>query len=153
VLKLKNSHQVAPCSFQEHLTERCGRAVIILASYSRGPDFKSRLGDRLSWLRLFVIFFSPSRQIDSTIKNRVEQNLFTFHRSFTGLSQGCRTCHSTNTILFPSTNINYISSCDCDLQSTTVLLRQLLHKKALLLLLTCIYNSWEYLAKVNSSAE
>jgi hypothetical protein len=31
-----------------------------------------------------------------------------FHRSFTGLSQGCGTCHSTNTVLFSNTNINYI---------------------------------------------
>jgi hypothetical protein len=38
--------------------------------------------------------------------NRMEQNLFTFHRSFTGLSQGCRTCHSTNTILVSNTNVN-----------------------------------------------
>jgi hypothetical protein len=42
-------------------TERCGQ-VITLFSYSGGPWFKSRPGDRLSWLRFFI-FLSPSRQM------------------------------------------------------------------------------------------
>jgi hypothetical protein len=32
-------------------------------SYSWGPGFKSRSGDRLCWLRFFVVFLSASRQI------------------------------------------------------------------------------------------
>jgi hypothetical protein len=38
-----------------------GRVVGIPASYSRGPGFKSRPGDRLSWLTCSVVFHSPSR--------------------------------------------------------------------------------------------
>jgi hypothetical protein len=33
------------------------------ASYSGGPRFKSWPGDRLSRLRLFVVYLSPSRQM------------------------------------------------------------------------------------------
>jgi hypothetical protein len=33
------------------------------ASYSGGPRFKCRPGDRLSWLRVLVLFLSLSRQI------------------------------------------------------------------------------------------
>jgi hypothetical protein len=41
-------------------TER-RRVVNTPASYSGGPGFKRRPGDRLSWLRVFVVFLSPSR--------------------------------------------------------------------------------------------
>jgi hypothetical protein len=34
-------------------TEHCSRAVNTPASYSGGPGFKSRPGDRLSWLEVF----------------------------------------------------------------------------------------------------
>jgi hypothetical protein len=33
------------------------------ASYSEGPGFKSQPGDRLFWLKCFVIFLSPPRQM------------------------------------------------------------------------------------------
>jgi hypothetical protein len=33
------------------------------ASYSWGPWFKSRFGDRLYWLRIFVVFLSPSKRM------------------------------------------------------------------------------------------
>jgi hypothetical protein len=39
-------------------------------------------------------------------ENRIELNLFTFHWSFTGLSQVCRTCHSTNTVFVSYTTIH-----------------------------------------------
>jgi hypothetical protein len=45
------------------LTERGGRMVNTPASYSRGLGFKSRPEDRLSWLRVFVVFPSPSKRI------------------------------------------------------------------------------------------
>jgi hypothetical protein len=32
-------------------------------SYSGSPGFKSRLGDRISWLKLFTVFLSPSMQM------------------------------------------------------------------------------------------
>jgi hypothetical protein len=44
-------------------TEHRGRVVNILASYSGGPGFKSRPGDRLPLLRFFVVFFSTTGQI------------------------------------------------------------------------------------------
>jgi hypothetical protein len=44
-------------------SERHGRMVRIPASYSGGPGFKSRPGDRLSWVRTFVVLRRPSRQI------------------------------------------------------------------------------------------
>jgi hypothetical protein len=42
---------------------RRGRVVSSLASYSGGPGFKSRPGGRLPWLRVFMVFLSPSRQM------------------------------------------------------------------------------------------
>jgi len=33
------------------------------ASYSGGLEFKSRPGDRLSWLRILLLFLRPSTQI------------------------------------------------------------------------------------------
>jgi hypothetical protein len=44
------------------LTERHGGVVSTAASYSRGPGFKYRPGDRLSSLRPFVVFLNPSKQ-------------------------------------------------------------------------------------------
>jgi hypothetical protein len=44
-------------------TERRGRIISTPAAYSGGPRFKSRPGNRLSWLRFFVVFLSPSRQM------------------------------------------------------------------------------------------
>jgi hypothetical protein len=44
-------------------TERCGRVVNIPASYLGRPGFKSRPGDRLCWLILFLDFFSHSKQV------------------------------------------------------------------------------------------
>jgi hypothetical protein len=41
--------------------EHLNRSVITHASYSWDPRFKSRPGDRLSWLRVFVAFFSRSK--------------------------------------------------------------------------------------------
>lgn len=40
------------------------------------------------------------------IKNIVEHNVFTFYRSFLGLSQGCRTSYNTNTVLVSNTITN-----------------------------------------------
>jgi hypothetical protein len=47
---------------QYEVTERRGRVVNTPASYSWGSGFKSRPGDRLSWLRFFVVIFSLSRR-------------------------------------------------------------------------------------------
>jgi hypothetical protein len=44
-------------------TERLGRVNNTPASYLEGPGFKSRPGYRLSWLRVFVVFLSPSRRM------------------------------------------------------------------------------------------
>jgi hypothetical protein len=44
-------------------TKRHGQVVNTPASYSGGPGFKSWLRDWLSWLRFFMVFHSPSRQI------------------------------------------------------------------------------------------
>jgi hypothetical protein len=44
-------------------TESRGRGVTSPASYLGGPRFKSQLGDRLSWLMVFVTITSPSRKI------------------------------------------------------------------------------------------
>jgi hypothetical protein len=41
-------------------TERRGRVVNTPASYSRGPGFKTWLGNRLSWLMLFVVLLIPT---------------------------------------------------------------------------------------------
>jgi hypothetical protein len=53
---------------QHHVTERHGRVVSIPTSYSGGPGFKSRPGDRLPRLR-FSWFFSvpPGKFRDSTL--------------------------------------------------------------------------------------
>jgi hypothetical protein len=37
---------------------------------------------------------------------RIEQNLFTFYWSFIDISQGCGTCHSTNTTFVSNTTIH-----------------------------------------------
>jgi hypothetical protein len=44
-------------------TESRGRVANTTASYSGELGFKSRRGDRLSWLEFFVVSLSPSRQI------------------------------------------------------------------------------------------
>jgi hypothetical protein len=43
--------------------ERHGRVVSTPASCPEGPSFKNWLGDRLSWLRFFVVFLGPSTQM------------------------------------------------------------------------------------------
>jgi hypothetical protein len=48
-------------------TERRGRVVSTPASYLGGPGFKSWPGDRLSWLRFFVVFLSRSRRMPPTL--------------------------------------------------------------------------------------
>jgi hypothetical protein len=48
--------------FSIHL-ERISRGISIRSSYSRWDGFKSRLADRLSRLRLLVVFLDPSIQI------------------------------------------------------------------------------------------
>jgi hypothetical protein len=45
------------------VTERRGRVVNTPVSYLRRFGFKSRPGHRLSWLRIFMVFISPSRWI------------------------------------------------------------------------------------------
>jgi hypothetical protein len=53
------------------VTESSGRVVNTPASYSGGPRFKSRPGDRLSWLRFFVVFSIPPGECrESTLKIR-----------------------------------------------------------------------------------
>jgi hypothetical protein len=47
-------------------SESRGQMVNIPASYSGGPGFKSRPGDRLSWLRYFVVFLSSSKQMQGS---------------------------------------------------------------------------------------
>jgi len=47
--------------------------VIILASYSRGLGLKSRRRGRISWLRLFIVFLSPSRCQNIYPKNMTQQ--------------------------------------------------------------------------------
>jgi hypothetical protein len=54
----KPSNHYTTEATSEVLTDE-GRTVSILASYSGGPGFKSRTGDRLSWLRFFVVFSDP----------------------------------------------------------------------------------------------
>jgi hypothetical protein len=50
-------------------TERRDKVVNTPASYSGGPVFKSRPGDLLSWLRVFVVFLSPpGKYRDGTLK-------------------------------------------------------------------------------------
>jgi hypothetical protein len=44
-------------------TERRGQMVMNIASYSGRPGFKSRPWDWLYWLKCFVVFLSPSRQM------------------------------------------------------------------------------------------
>jgi hypothetical protein len=44
-------------------TELRGRVARTLASYSGNPMFKPRSVDRLALLMLFVVLFSPSRQM------------------------------------------------------------------------------------------
>jgi hypothetical protein len=46
------------CSLKIWFTERRSKLVNAPASYSGGPGFTSRPGDRLSWLRGFVVFLS-----------------------------------------------------------------------------------------------
>jgi hypothetical protein len=41
----------------------CGRQINTPASYSEGPRLKSRRSGRLSWLKFFVVFISPSKEI------------------------------------------------------------------------------------------
>jgi hypothetical protein len=43
--------------------ERRGKVVNTRASYSAGPGFQSRLGNRLSWLKSFAAFRSLSRRM------------------------------------------------------------------------------------------
>jgi hypothetical protein len=48
--------------------ERCYQVVNTSASCSAGPKFKSWSGDWLSWLRVFVVFLSPTRKSqDNTV--------------------------------------------------------------------------------------
>jgi hypothetical protein len=50
--------------------ERRGRVVSTPASYSGVPGFTSRPGNRLSWLRPFVVFLSLSRRMPGYLKIR-----------------------------------------------------------------------------------
>jgi hypothetical protein len=51
------------------IVEHRGRVVNIPASYWEGPEFKSPPGDRLPWLRAFVVLPVPSGECqDSTFK-------------------------------------------------------------------------------------
>jgi hypothetical protein len=45
------------------MTERRVRVVNIPVSYSVGPEFKSRLGDRLYTQTFFAVFLGPSRRM------------------------------------------------------------------------------------------
>jgi hypothetical protein len=49
-------------------TERRGRVVNIPASYSRGPGFEHRPGDRLTWCFSWFASFPPDECWDSTLK-------------------------------------------------------------------------------------
>jgi hypothetical protein len=49
--------------FRDNWTDRRSRVDTILVSYSTGPAFKTRPGDRLSWLNFVVIFFNPFIQM------------------------------------------------------------------------------------------
>lgn len=43
----------------------CGGGIVVSTPtlYSRGPGLKSRPGDRISWLRVFAVFLSPSKKV------------------------------------------------------------------------------------------
>jgi hypothetical protein len=58
--QLSPAPALIPCFFKTH-TERRGGKFNTPASYSGGPGFKSRPGDRLSCLRFFVVSLIPSR--------------------------------------------------------------------------------------------
>jgi hypothetical protein len=44
--------------------------------YSEGPEFKSWPRDQLSWLRLFMVFLSPSRQMSGLYLNLGHDHFF-----------------------------------------------------------------------------
>jgi hypothetical protein len=43
--------------------EHCGQVANTLALYLGSPMFKSQCGHWVSWLRIFVVFLSPSRRM------------------------------------------------------------------------------------------
>jgi hypothetical protein len=69
-----------------HNTEHRGRVVNTPASYSVGSRIKSQPGDRLSWLRPFAVFLSPSRKMPGKyLKIRpwpLPSKSFPIHHSF-----------------------------------------------------------------------
>jgi hypothetical protein len=58
----ENTLDVGRTSAREE-TERRGWVLNTAASYSGGPVFKPRPGDRLSWLAFLVVFLIPSRKM------------------------------------------------------------------------------------------
>jgi hypothetical protein len=61
--RMKGRCQHRKCKSSEKLAERCGRVVITPASWSGGSVFKSGLGDRLSWMRFFVVFLISLKEL------------------------------------------------------------------------------------------
>jgi hypothetical protein len=59
-LKLWNSHAFISFLFYTRFIKRRERVVNTPALYSAGSWFTSQHGDRLPWLRFFVVFLSPS---------------------------------------------------------------------------------------------
>jgi hypothetical protein len=57
------SAQISFYRLLSHPTEHRDLVVSTRSSDSGGPGFKSRPGDRLSWLRFFLVLLSPSRHI------------------------------------------------------------------------------------------
>jgi hypothetical protein len=74
---------------KHEVTDCRGRVIRTPALYSVGPGFKSRLGDRLSWLR-FVVFVSvpPGKRQDNTFNYATVASSATFpiHYSLISLS-------------------------------------------------------------------
>jgi hypothetical protein len=61
-------------------TEGCGRVVNTPALYSGGSVFTSWPGERLSWLRLFVVFLGPLRRMlrDNTLAKAASFQIFSY---------------------------------------------------------------------------
>jgi hypothetical protein len=60
-----------------HLHQRAGQlSGNAVSSYSGGAVFELRQAQQLCWLRFFVIFFSPSRQIPGYQLNQTKNNNF-----------------------------------------------------------------------------
>jgi hypothetical protein len=62
--------------------ERRGKVVNTRASYSAGPEFQSRSGNRLSWLKSFALFaVSPGECWDGTVNDTTTSSFYILSNS------------------------------------------------------------------------